>query len=86
MQAQFKGPHTDWIRSVHFEIQVPRVLRLLHYDRVPKQRVQRPWHLIDDFQPDALRMENPDSLCVGEKRGREAHAVTKDDCLMFFGP
>ena len=40
LQAQFKGPHTDWIRSVHFEIQVPRVLRLLHYDRVPKQRVR----------------------------------------------
>ena len=26
--------------SVNFEIQVPRVLRLLHYDRVPKQRVR----------------------------------------------
>ena len=40
LQAQFKEPHQDWIRSVHFEIQVPRVLRLLHYDRVPKQRVR----------------------------------------------
>ena len=35
LSAQFKEPHQDWIRSVHFEIQVPRVLRLLHYDRVP---------------------------------------------------
>jgi 5-methylcytosine-specific restriction endonuclease McrA len=40
IQAQFKEPHQDWVRSVHFEIQVPRVLRLLHYDRVPKQRVR----------------------------------------------
>src|SRR5688500_8052751 len=40
LQSQFKEPHQDWIRSVHFEIQVPRVLRLLHYDRVPKQRVR----------------------------------------------
>src|SRR5215210_1034028 len=38
--AQFKEPHQDWIRSVSFELQVPRVLRLLHYDRVPKQRVR----------------------------------------------
>lgn len=41
LQAQLKeDPHQDWIRSVSFEIQVPRVLRLLHYDRVPKQRVR----------------------------------------------
>src|SRR5262252_1901533 len=40
IKSQFKAPHEDWIRSVHFEIQVPRVLRLLHYDRVPKQRVR----------------------------------------------
>ena len=40
LQSQFKEPHQDWVRSVHFEIQVPRVLRLLHYDRVPKQRVR----------------------------------------------
>jgi len=40
LQSQFKEPHQDWIRSVQFEIQVPRVLRLLHYDRVPKQRVR----------------------------------------------
>jgi 5-methylcytosine-specific restriction endonuclease McrA len=40
LRSQFKEPHQDWIRSVNFEIQVPRVLRLLHYDRVPKQRVR----------------------------------------------
>jgi 5-methylcytosine-specific restriction endonuclease McrA len=40
LKADFKEPHEDWIRSVSFEIQVPRVLRLLRYDRVPKQRVR----------------------------------------------
>src|SRR5690606_23195069 len=40
LQSQFKQPHQDWIQSVNFEIQVPRVLRLLYYDRVPKQRVR----------------------------------------------
>ena len=39
LKSDFKEPHEDWIRSVSFEIQVPRVLRLLQYDRVPKQRV-----------------------------------------------
>lgn len=40
LQAEYKEPDQDWIRSVSFEIQVPRVLRLLHYDRVPRQRVR----------------------------------------------
>src|ERR1700690_4296466 len=38
-RARFKQPHEDWIRSVNFEIQVPRVIRLLRYDRLPKQGV-----------------------------------------------
>ncbi len=40
LHAEFKEPDQDWIRSVSFEIQVPRVLRLLNYDRVPQQRVR----------------------------------------------
>jgi len=42
LRATFKdqAPHEDWIRSVSFEIRVPRVLRLLEYDRLPKQRVR----------------------------------------------
>jgi len=40
MRAQFKEPQQDWIRSVNFEIQVPRVLRLLTYDRMPKQTIR----------------------------------------------
>ena len=37
--AHSKRPHEDWIRAVNFEIQVPRVIRLLTYDRLPKQHL-----------------------------------------------
>ncbi|MDC0936106.1 HNH endonuclease [Pirellulales bacterium] len=42
LRAEFdeKLPDEDWIRSVNFEVCVPRVLRLLRYDRLPKQRVR----------------------------------------------
>lgn len=40
LKSAFKEPHEDWIRSVNFEIQVPRVIRLLTYDRLPKQVVR----------------------------------------------
>ncbi len=30
----------DWIAAVNFSIQVPRVIRLLHYDRVPKSPIK----------------------------------------------
>ena len=32
--------HDDWIRAVNFEIQVPRVIRLLQYDLFPKNIVK----------------------------------------------
>ncbi len=37
--AEDKQPHDDWIRTVSFEIRVPRVIRLLGFDRVPRQRL-----------------------------------------------
>lgn len=40
LKAAFKEPHDDWIAAVNFEIQVPRVIRLLFYDRVPRQTVR----------------------------------------------
>ena len=40
LRSDFKEPHDDWIRSVNFEIQVPRVVRLLFYDRIPRQTVR----------------------------------------------
>ncbi len=40
LKASFKQPHEDWIRTVNFEIRVPRVIRLLFYDRLPKQTLR----------------------------------------------
>ncbi|MEX2560896.1 MAG: HNH endonuclease, partial [Pirellulales bacterium] len=40
LKANFKEPNEDWIRAVNFEIQVPRVIRLLFYDRLPKQAIR----------------------------------------------
>ncbi|MBN2474162.1 MAG: HNH endonuclease [Pirellulales bacterium] len=37
LRADEKRPHDDWIRAVNFEIQVPRVIRLLGFDRIPTQ-------------------------------------------------
>jgi 5-methylcytosine-specific restriction endonuclease McrA len=39
-RAHFKQPDDEFIRTVHFEIQVPRVIRLLSYDRFPRQKVK----------------------------------------------
>jgi 5-methylcytosine-specific restriction endonuclease McrA len=40
LKAAFKEPNEDWVKAVNFEIQVPRVIRLLFYDRVPNQTVR----------------------------------------------
>jgi 5-methylcytosine-specific restriction endonuclease McrA len=40
MRASFKEPHQDWIRAVNFELEVPRVIRLLFYERSPKQAIR----------------------------------------------
>lgn len=34
------GPDDDWIRTVNFILQVPRVIRLHTYDRVPRQSLR----------------------------------------------
>jgi 5-methylcytosine-specific restriction endonuclease McrA len=39
LRATAKQPHEDWIRAVNFEVQVPRVIRLLTYDRLPRQHL-----------------------------------------------
>ena len=39
-KARFKGPDDEFIRAVHFEIQVPRIIRLFGYDRLPRHRVR----------------------------------------------
>ena len=40
LKREFKEPHEDWIRSVNFELQVPRVIRLMIYDRLPRQTIR----------------------------------------------
>ena len=30
-------PHDDWVRAVRFEIRVPRIVRLITYDRLPRK-------------------------------------------------
>ncbi|HEY6563721.1 MAG TPA: HNH endonuclease [Pirellulaceae bacterium] len=32
--------HADWVRSVNFRVQVPRVIRLLGYDRMPNHTLR----------------------------------------------
>ena len=47
------GDSEDWVRSVSFEIQVPRVIRLLRHDRIPTNTVKftrRNVFLRDDYQ------------------------------------
>ena len=36
----YRHPDDDFIRTVQFEIQVPRIIRLISYDRLPRQRVK----------------------------------------------
>lgn len=40
LRAEFKEPDQDWVRAVNFEIQVPRVIRLFSYERLPKQVIR----------------------------------------------
>ncbi|MEQ8787063.1 MAG: HNH endonuclease [Pirellulaceae bacterium] len=35
-----KSDEEDWVRAVNFEIRVPRVIRLLRYDRVPRKTLR----------------------------------------------
>jgi 5-methylcytosine-specific restriction endonuclease McrA len=39
-RARLNQPDDDWIRTVHFQIQVPRIIRLLFYEKLPKQTVK----------------------------------------------
>ena len=39
-KALYKNPDDDFVRTVQFEIAVPRVIRLLGYDRLPRQKVK----------------------------------------------
>jgi len=46
LRADAKEPYEDWIRAVHFEIQVPKVIRLLRYDRLPSRMIRLSRHAL----------------------------------------
>lgn len=35
-----RGEHDDWMQAVNFVVQVPRVIRLIRYDRFPRESVK----------------------------------------------
>jgi 5-methylcytosine-specific restriction endonuclease McrA len=39
-EYEMTHPHDDWVRTVSFDIQVPRIIRLLFYDRLPDRGVK----------------------------------------------
>lgn len=40
LREEFEAPHRDWVHSVNFRLLVPRVIRLLQYDRLPSRSVR----------------------------------------------
>ncbi len=38
--ARFEPERHDWVRTVHFQIAVPKIIRLLSFDRLPQQQVK----------------------------------------------
>lgn len=40
MKHLFKAQYQDWVSTVNFELAVPRIIRLLFYDRLPRQTVK----------------------------------------------
>jgi len=46
LRAEFKQPDEDWIRAVNFEVQVPRVIRLLFFDRLPRRSLRLNRHTV----------------------------------------
>lgn len=39
-QREFEPERYDWVRTVRFSIAVPRIIRLLAYDRLPRKQVK----------------------------------------------
>ena len=40
LKRQFEPQAHDWLRTVRFDIAVPRIIRLLFYDKLPRQEVK----------------------------------------------
>ena len=37
LEFEERDPQSDWLQSVHFAVEIPRVIRLLSYDKVPRR-------------------------------------------------
>ncbi len=46
IRSDEREPNEDWLRAVNFEVQVPRVIRLLVYDRFPRRPVRLSRHAV----------------------------------------
>ena len=40
LRSRYEREHHEWIRCVKFDIAVPRIIRLLFYERLPRQEVK----------------------------------------------
>lgn len=40
LRKEFEPDQHDWVRTVRFDIAVPRIIRLVGYDKLPQQRVK----------------------------------------------
>ena len=40
LRARYEREHHEWVRCVKFDLAVPRIIRLLLYDRLPKRQVK----------------------------------------------
>ena len=40
LHREFEPDAHDWVRTIHFDIAVPQIIRLLFYDKLPRQEVK----------------------------------------------
>jgi len=40
LRREFEPDAHDWVRTIHFDIAVPQIIRLLFYDKLPRQEVK----------------------------------------------
>lgn len=40
MREDARETHDDWVRAVNFQVQVPRIIRLTRFERVPRQTLR----------------------------------------------
>ena len=71
LKAEFEPDEFDWIHTVRFQIAVPRIIRLLGYDKLPRQDVKfnrRNIYARDGNKLPVLRQEDADDRAVARPR------------------